>query len=46
MTIHIQTEPEEAAWKELMQKPVLDHFIEKTGAEGKQLIDLITKTGK
>lgn len=46
MTIHIQTEKEEQAWKEIMQKPVLSYFLEKTGEEGKQLVDLLTKPGK
>lgn len=46
MTIHLQTEAEEKAWKDLMQKPVLDYFLEKTGADGKQFIDHIQKIGK
>jgi len=46
MTIHLQTPQEEAAWKALMQKSVLDYFLEKTGDEGKRFIDYIQKIGK
>ncbi len=46
MTIHIQTKDEENAWKAAMQKPVLDYFLQKTGNEGKELVDLINKLGK
>jgi TRAP-type C4-dicarboxylate transport system substrate-binding protein len=43
MTIHIQTKKEEAEWKALMVKPPRDYFLEKTGKEGKDLIDLVEK---
>jgi TRAP-type C4-dicarboxylate transport system substrate-binding protein len=46
MIIHIQTELEEQAWKAVMRKPVFDYFLEKTGKEGKELVDLIQKLGK
>jgi len=46
MVIHIQTAEEAKAWKEVMQKPVLNYFLEKTGKDGKELVDLITKIGK
>jgi C4-dicarboxylate-binding protein DctP len=43
MTIHVQTKPEEDAWKAVMAKPVLDHFIERTGKDGAELAELIQK---
>jgi TRAP-type C4-dicarboxylate transport system substrate-binding protein len=43
MTIHIQTKKEEDAWKAVMVKPPRDYFLEKTGKEGKDLIDLVEK---
>ena len=45
MTIHVQTKQEEATWKEVMQQPVLDYFLQKTGEEGQQLVDLIKNLG-
>lgn len=41
MEIHVQTPKEEFAWKKLMQQPVLDYFLEKTGEDGKRLVELI-----
>jgi tripartite ATP-independent transporter DctP family solute receptor len=46
MIIHIQTPEEAKIWKQLMQKPTLDYFFEKTGQDGKKLVDLIQMTGK
>ena len=46
MTVHIQTPEEAQAWKAVMEKPVLDYFLEKTGDEGRQLVEIIRKTGK
>lgn len=41
MTIHIQTDAEEQAWREVMTKPVLDYYIEKLGTDGQQLVKLV-----
>jgi len=46
MTLHMQTREEEKTWREAMEKPVLDYFLEKTGKEGKELVDLIRKLEK
>ena len=46
MTIHEQTKQEEQTWKAIMQQPVLDYFLQKTGAEGQQLVDLIKNLGE
>ena len=46
MTLHIQTPQEEAAWRDAMQKPVLDYFLEKTGKEGKELVEIIQGLSK
>lgn len=43
MTIHIQTKEEEDAWKAVMVKPAHDYFLEKTGKDGQNLIDLVQK---
>lgn len=44
MTIHMQTQQEEQAWKAVMEKPVFDYFLKTTGKEGAELVDLISKT--
>jgi C4-dicarboxylate-binding protein DctP len=41
MTIHIQTPEEAEAWKAVMQPPALEYFLEKTGEEGKHLVELL-----
>ena len=46
MTIHIQTPEEAKLWKQVMQKPALEYFLEKTGQEGSELINLIQKIGQ
>jgi TRAP-type C4-dicarboxylate transport system substrate-binding protein len=46
MTVHLQTPEEEKAWKAVMEKPVLDYFLSKTGDEGKHLVEIIRKSGK
>jgi TRAP-type C4-dicarboxylate transport system substrate-binding protein len=46
MTIHIQTKEEEKVWKEVMEKPVVDYFLEKTGKEGRELLDSIKRLEK
>ena len=46
MTIHVQTAEEAKIWKQVMQKPTLDYFLEKTGQDGKELVDLIQKISK
>jgi TRAP-type C4-dicarboxylate transport system substrate-binding protein len=43
MTTHIQTKQEEDAWKAVMAKPPREYFLEKTGKDGKDLIDLVEK---
>jgi C4-dicarboxylate-binding protein DctP len=43
MTIHIQTPEETAAWKAVMQKPVMDEFIKLAPQDGPKLIDAIAK---
>ncbi|MEW6264498.1 MAG: TRAP transporter substrate-binding protein DctP [Thermodesulfobacteriota bacterium] len=43
MTIHMQTKPEEQAWRAVMEKPVLDHFLQITGKEGAELVELMSK---
>lgn len=46
MTVHIQTEQEAEAWRAAMEKPVLDYFLEKTGKEGKEVVESIKKLEK
>ena len=46
MSIHIQTPEEAAAWRALMEKPVLDYFLKKTGDQGKQLVDIVRNLEK
>jgi len=46
MTIHVQTDEEAAAWKEVMREPVLKYFYDKTGEGGKQLAGLLADMGK
>jgi tripartite ATP-independent transporter DctP family solute receptor len=46
MIIHVQTPEEAKIWKQVMQKPTLDYFLEKTGPDGKELVDLIQKISK
>lgn len=41
MTIHIQTEEEEKAWREVMTKPVLNYYLERTGKVGQELVNLV-----
>jgi C4-dicarboxylate-binding protein DctP len=41
MTIHIQTPKEAAAWKAVMQPPVLDYFLEKNGDTGKKIVEAV-----
>jgi TRAP-type C4-dicarboxylate transport system substrate-binding protein len=43
MTIHIQTKEEEDAWKAVMVAPPREYFLEKTGKDGQDLIDLVEK---
>jgi C4-dicarboxylate-binding protein DctP len=46
MTIHLQTEQEEQAWRAVMEKPVLDYFLERTGKEGEEIVAIIKKLAK
>jgi TRAP-type C4-dicarboxylate transport system substrate-binding protein len=43
MTIHIQTPEETAAWKAIMQKPVMDEFVRLAPQDGPKLIDAVAK---
>jgi C4-dicarboxylate-binding protein DctP len=43
MTIHIQTPEETAAWKAIMQKPVLDGFLKLAPQDGQKLVDAVAK---
>ncbi len=43
MTIHLQTPEETAAWKAIMQKPVLDEFVKLAPQDGAKLVDAVTK---
>jgi len=43
MTIHIQTPEETAAWKTIMQKPVMDEFLRLAPQVGQKLIDAVAK---
>jgi hypothetical protein len=43
MTIHVQTPPEEQAWKAAMQKPVMDAFLKSAPADGPKIIELLQK---
>jgi C4-dicarboxylate-binding protein DctP len=42
MTIHMQTPSEAEAW-EKATAPVLDFFLQTTGAQGKELVDMVMK---
>jgi TRAP-type C4-dicarboxylate transport system substrate-binding protein len=41
MQIHIQTPAEEAAWKAVMQKPVIDAFLKSAPSDGAKILELI-----
>jgi TRAP-type C4-dicarboxylate transport system substrate-binding protein len=41
MTIHIQTEEEASAWRKVMEPPVMSYFLENTGQEGKDLVEIV-----
>lgn len=41
MTIHVQTPEEQKAWAEVVTQPVLDYYLEKTGAVGRELVELV-----
>jgi len=41
MTVHIQTRQEAQAWRAVMEKPVLDYFLQKTGDQGKEIVESI-----
>jgi TRAP-type C4-dicarboxylate transport system substrate-binding protein len=43
MTIHIQTPEETAAWKAIMQKPVMDEFLRLAPQDGPKLIDAVAR---
>jgi C4-dicarboxylate-binding protein DctP len=43
MTIHVQTPAEQKAWRDAMQKPVIDAFIKSAPEDGQKLIDLMQK---
>jgi C4-dicarboxylate-binding protein DctP len=41
MTIHVQTPPEQEAWKAAMQKPVLDAFLKSAPQDGPKILELL-----
>lgn len=43
MVIHVQTPAEEAAWKKVMEPPVIEAFLKSAPKDGKQAIDLLHK---
>ena len=43
MQIHVQTPQEEAAWKAVMEKPVVDAFLKSAPADGAKVLDLLHK---
>ena len=43
MTIHLQTPPEQAAWRAVMEKPVRDAFLQTAPEGGPKIIELLGK---
>jgi TRAP-type C4-dicarboxylate transport system substrate-binding protein len=43
MMIHVQTPPEQQAWKAAMQKPVMDAFLKSAPADGPKIVELLQK---
>lgn len=43
MQIHVQTPQEEAAWKAVMEKPVVDAFLKSAPTDGPKVLDLLHK---
>ena len=43
MTMHVQTPQEQATWRALMEKPVVDAFLKSAPEGGAKIIDLMKK---
>ncbi len=43
MTIHVQTPAEQATWRALMEKPVVDAFLKSAPEGGAKILDLLKK---
>lgn len=43
MTVHVQTPAEQALWKDRLQQPAIEQFLEKNPKDGQALINLMRK---
>ena len=43
MTVHVQSPQEQATWRALMEKPVVDAFLKSAPEGGAKIIDLMKK---